>query len=205
MALVISHRLGFAPLVHTRAISWGPGFTRKPISTPQTIQKSTSYKPARSRSEEPHRTTLSAQEKPNARSAEPRIYPPRPARRPGPTPQQYLAHKARMKSLYPEGWSPPRTISREAMDTLRDMHARDPIQFRTPVLASKFRISPEAVSRILKSKWRPSSENKAKMIARDNKAKDMAIAERMRVERAEAQKLFEGRPVLAGSQRGRES
>ncbi|KAG9095782.1 Required for respiratory growth protein 9 mitochondrial [Ceratobasidium sp. UAMH 11750] len=87
------------------------------------------------------------------------------------------------------------------MEALREMHARDPIQFRTPVLASKFKISPEAVSRILKSKWRPSPERKAKIIARDNKAKDMVIAERMRIERAEAQRLFEGRLLLPASRR----
>jgi hypothetical protein len=98
-----------------------------------------------------------------------------------------------MKRLFPEGWGPRRTISREAMEGLRAMHAGDPVQFRTPVLAARFRISPEAVSRILKSKWTPSPERKAKMIARDNTARDMRITDKMRAERAEVEKSFEGR------------
>ncbi|KAG8768682.1 Required for respiratory growth protein 9 mitochondrial [Ceratobasidium sp. 428] len=138
----------------------------------------------------------------NTRSAEPQAHPPRPSRRPGPTPPDYLAHKARIKKLYPEGWSPPRTISREAMDVLRDMHARDPVQFRTPVLAAKFKISPEAVSRILKSKWRPSPEREAKLIAKEKKVKDMASAERVRVERAEVQRALEGRSIKTDTPKG---
>ncbi|KAG9119379.1 Required for respiratory growth protein 9 mitochondrial [Ceratobasidium sp. 392] len=208
MALIalISCRSRLAPLSCTRAISWGPGFTREPTSTPRTVRESTSRKPdtpLQSRLKNFRQNT--EEQFSNTRSSEPRAYPPRPSLRPSPTPPQYLAHRAKIKRLYPEGWSPPRTISREAMDTLREMHARDPVQFRTPVLAAKFKISPEAVSRILKSKWQPSPERKAKMIARDNKGKDMAIAERIRVERADVQKSLQGRSVLMEPSRGKES
>ncbi|KZT65299.1 hypothetical protein DAEQUDRAFT_643870, partial [Daedalea quercina L-15889] len=68
------------------------------------------------------------------------------------------AHRAAMKKAFPQGWSPPRKLSREAMDALRALHATDPEVFTTPLLASKFRISPEAVRRILKSKWEPTQE-----------------------------------------------
>jgi hypothetical protein len=84
------------------------------------------------------------------------------------------------------------------MERLRVMHASDPVQFRTPVLAARFRISPEAVTRILRSKWSPSPERKAKLIARDNTGKDRWIAEKMRTERAEVEKSFKGRLDEAG-------
>ncbi|EIW78391.1 hypothetical protein CONPUDRAFT_43169, partial [Coniophora puteana RWD-64-598 SS2] len=64
-------------------------------------------------------------------------------------------HRAKIKELYPEGWAPARKLSREAMDGLRALHQYDPESFSTPVLASKFHISPEAVRRILKSRWEP--------------------------------------------------
>ncbi|KDQ07344.1 hypothetical protein BOTBODRAFT_90414, partial [Botryobasidium botryosum FD-172 SS1] len=66
------------------------------------------------------------------------------------------AHRIKMKKLYPDGWNPPKKLSREAMDGLRTLHAHDPVTFSTPVLAEKFKVSPEAVARILKSRWRPS-------------------------------------------------
>jgi hypothetical protein len=39
------------------------------------------------------------------------------------------------------------------------MHASDPERFTTPVLAENFKVSPEAIRRILKSKWQPSPED----------------------------------------------
>ncbi|KAI0349701.1 hypothetical protein OH77DRAFT_1414552 [Trametes cingulata] len=89
-----------------------------------------------------------------------------------PTPQEYAAHRETMKRKFPEGWSPPRKISREAMDSLRSLHALDPARFSTPVLAEKFRISKEAVRRILKSKWEPTREQRAKMAARERQARE---------------------------------
>ncbi|KAF8183162.1 hypothetical protein BJ912DRAFT_853725 [Pholiota molesta] len=75
-----------------------------------------------------------------------------------PTPHEYKAHRATLRKAFPAGWSPPRKLSRQAMDALRDLHRADPDQFRAPVLADRFKISPEAVRRILKSKWAPSAE-----------------------------------------------
>ncbi|KAF8609645.1 hypothetical protein BDV93DRAFT_518427 [Ceratobasidium sp. AG-I] len=140
-----------------------------------------------------HNSAPSLSDKPDDGNATPKVFPPRGRDRPPPTPHQYLTHRATMKRMYPEGWAPPRTISREAMESLREMNQRDPIQFRVPVLAAKFKISPEAVSRILKSKWQPPPERKAKLIARENMMKDKWIAEKIRAERAEAEKSLEGR------------
>ncbi|OSX60995.1 hypothetical protein POSPLADRAFT_1047288 [Postia placenta MAD-698-R-SB12] len=77
-----------------------------------------------------------------------------------PTPHAHKAHRTTLKKAFPEGWAPPRRLSREAMDGLRAMHAADPEMFATPVLAERFRISPEAVRRILKSRWEPTREQR---------------------------------------------
>lgn len=58
-----------------------------------------------------------------------------------------------MKEKFPDGWAPRRTVSREARGLLRLLHQSDPEQFTTSVLAERFRISPEAARRILKSKF----------------------------------------------------
>ncbi|KAF8342787.1 uncharacterized protein EI90DRAFT_2832614, partial [Cantharellus anzutake] len=86
-------------------------------------------------------------------------------------PRQVVAHQDAMKRLFPDGWSPPRKISREAMDGLRTFHRHDPETFTTPVLAEKFKISPEAVRRILKSKWQPDEKRKARMIEKEVESK----------------------------------
>ncbi|KAL7277342.1 hypothetical protein ACG7TL_009200 [Trametes sanguinea] len=88
-----------------------------------------------------------------------------------PTPPEYRAHRETMKRKFPQGWEPPRKISREAMDSLRELHALNPSMFSTPVLAERFRISKEAVRRILKSKWEPSREQRARLAAKERMAK----------------------------------
>ena len=92
------------------------------------------------------------------------------------TPRSALAHRAALKKSFPDGWAPPKRISREAMDGLRTLHAHDPETFSTPVLAAKFQISPEAVRKILKSKWRPSKERTAKLLEKERKRKEEWIA-----------------------------
>jgi Neugrin len=78
-------------------------------------------------------------------------------------PDEWKRHREGLKESFPNGWSPPKTLSRAAMEGLRILHAQDPEVFTTPLLASKFRISPEAVRRILKSKWEPSRERRQKL------------------------------------------
>ncbi|KZT60901.1 hypothetical protein CALCODRAFT_421495, partial [Calocera cornea HHB12733] len=65
------------------------------------------------------------------------------------------AHRARLRARYPAGWAPRTKMSREAMAALRLFHREDPAQFSVPMLADKFTISPEAVRRILRSRWEP--------------------------------------------------
>lgn len=92
-----------------------------------------------------------------------------------PTPESARRHRETMKKKFPDGWKPPNTISREAMEGLRAFHAHDPDRFTTPVLADKFKISPEAVRRILRSKWKPTPEREAKMVEKERRGRQEAI------------------------------
>jgi hypothetical protein len=93
------------------------------------------------------------------------------------TPREFAAHNASIKKAFPDGWSPPRKLSREAMDGLRHLHSFDPETFTTPVLADKFRISPEGVRRILKSKWEPTREQRARYAERERRQREQFITQ----------------------------
>lgn len=99
------------------------------------------------------------------------------------TPRAFAAHRQSMKEAFPEGWLPRRKLSRDAMDGLRSMHAMHPETFSTPVLAEKFRISPEAVRRILRSKWTPSREERARLLDKERKARAVWITKQRLEER----------------------
>lgn len=99
-----------------------------------------------------------------------------------PTPTQWSAHQKTLKQAFPDGWSPPRKLSRDAMDGMRSLHAANPELFTTPVLAEKFRISPEAVRRILRSKWHPSQEKRAKLLERERQSREDYITKRRQEE-----------------------
>lgn len=66
--------------------------------------------------------------------------------------------KDALREKFKEGWNPRRKLSPDAIEGIRQLHAYDPVQFKTPVLAQQFQISPEAIRRILKNKWRPTEE-----------------------------------------------
>lgn len=55
-------------------------------------------------------------------------------------------------------WSPRKKISPDAMVGLKTLHVQDPDQFTIPKLSGLFKLSPDAVRRILKSKWQPNEE-----------------------------------------------
>ncbi|KAI1788630.1 hypothetical protein LXA43DRAFT_894187 [Ganoderma leucocontextum] len=106
-----------------------------------------------------------------------------------PTPREHAAHRDAMKKNFPEGWAPPRKLSREAMDSLRHLHQMDPEAFSTPVLADRFHISPEAVRRILKGRWEPTREQKARMAERERVAREKKGEERRAEERRKHESL----------------
>jgi hypothetical protein len=73
--------------------------------------------------------------------------------------EQWQVQKAALKEKFgDEAWNPRKKLSPDTMEGIRAMHASDPERFTTPVLAENFQVSPEAIRRILKSKWQPSSE-----------------------------------------------
>ncbi|TCD63071.1 Required for respiratory growth protein 9 mitochondrial [Steccherinum ochraceum] len=111
----------------------------------------------------------------------------------GPTPHMARAHRETMKETFPEGWAPPRKLSRAAMDGLRWLHAQDPETCTTPVLAQKFRISPEAVRRILKSKWEPSKEKRDRLLQRERERREEWIAGNRQEERKKQDHLLMNR------------
>lgn len=60
------------------------------------------------------------------------------------------------------GWNPRKKLSPDTMEGIRALHEQDPDRWSTPVLADHFKVSPEAIRRILKSKWRPSEKEMEK-------------------------------------------
>lgn len=67
-----------------------------------------------------------------------------------------------LKEKFPQGWNPKRKLSREEMDRLREIKAAQP-GISLNELGERFRISPEAVRRIVRSRWRPTSEEAVKV------------------------------------------
>ncbi|KAL2785731.1 hypothetical protein BJX66DRAFT_50658 [Aspergillus keveii] len=65
--------------------------------------------------------------------------------------------KDALKKKFPTGWSPQKKLSPDAMEGIRHLHAMSPDKFTTAVLAEEFKVSPESIRRILKSKWRPNA------------------------------------------------
>lgn len=70
--------------------------------------------------------------------------------------EPWQVQKDALKEKFQDGWNPQKKLSPDAVDGIRQLHALKPDDFTTPVLADQFKISPEAVRRILKSRWRPS-------------------------------------------------
>jgi hypothetical protein len=74
-------------------------------------------------------------------------------------PEPWMSQKAALqKKLGDAGWDPRKKVSPDTMDGIRVLHQEDPEHWSTPKLAEHFKISPEAVRRILKSKWKPKNE-----------------------------------------------
>ncbi len=103
--------------------------------------------------------------------------PPPPKPRTGPSPWQI--QKAALTHKFPTGWIPRKRLSPDTLDGIRTLHLQYPLKYTTPVLAEQFKVSPEAIRRILKSKWRPSDgEEEERRVKRwENRGK--SIWERM--------------------------
>jgi len=106
------------------------------------------------------------------------------------TPEEWRRHRLAIKEAFPQGWSPSRKLSREAMDGMRAMHMYDKNTFPTPVLAEKFKISPEAVRRILRSKWEPSREQRARFAERERRSREERKMQNRLEEKKQKMELF---------------
>ena len=73
-------------------------------------------------------------------------------------PSWQLEKEASKRKLNGETWNPRKKLSPDTMEGIRHLHNTQPQRFTTPVLAQHFKVSPEAIKRILKSKWRPTDE-----------------------------------------------
>ena len=119
-----------------------------------------------------------------------------------PTPTAARLHRESMKRSFPEGWCPPRKLSRQAMDGLRALHKHDPRTFSTQMLAKKFHISPEAVRRILRSQWEPSSERMVRLSQRESWERRAWIDARREAEREDYYKTSAGKRTNRRRTRG---
>ena len=73
--------------------------------------------------------------------------------------EAWQSQKEALKNKFQHaGWLPRKRLSPDALEGIRAIHAQYPDKYTTPVLAEKFKVSPEAIRRILKSKWRPDEE-----------------------------------------------
>ncbi|RKF53287.1 Required for respiratory growth protein 9, mitochondrial [Erysiphe neolycopersici] len=69
--------------------------------------------------------------------------------------EPWMIEKERVKEKYPNGYRPLKRLSPDAIEGIRALNSQMPEQFTTARLSKEFKISPEAIRRILKSKWRP--------------------------------------------------
>lgn len=60
-----------------------------------------------------------------------------------------------------QSWNPRKRLSPDTLDGIRAIHASDTVAYSTEILSQHFKVTPEAIRRILKSKWRPNDEETA--------------------------------------------
>jgi hypothetical protein len=84
--------------------------------------------------------------------------------------ESWQVQKDALKDKFDEApWTPRKRLSPDALDGIRALHHHDPEQFSTETLAEHFKVSPENIRRILKSKWRPSGEEQEDRMLRWDK------------------------------------
>jgi hypothetical protein len=118
---------------------------------------------------------------------------PRPAL---PKKEPWQAQKQALQNKFgTEGWNPRKKLSPDTIDGIRALHEQYPDKYPTPVLAEKFKVSPEAIRRILKSKWRPDPdkqfERKERWARRHDRIWDQQAAIGLRPARTKVKKQTE--------------
>ncbi|CBQ69037.1 related to Asparaginyl-tRNA synthetase [Sporisorium reilianum SRZ2] len=105
----------------------------------------------------------------------------------------WAVHRIALQKKFPDGWRPPKILSREAQEGIRLLHSSDPEQFDVVELSSRFRVATESIRRILRSgKWAVSGEVRSRQ---DRRAAERA-AERESSELAEIRRLQEEQSEL---------
>lgn len=72
--------------------------------------------------------------------------------------ERWMIEKEAAKRKYPDGYKPMKRLSPDAIVGIRALHAQQPDYYTVPMLSKEFEVTPEAIIRILRSKWRPSPE-----------------------------------------------
>ncbi|KAI3484895.1 hypothetical protein L1887_51949 [Cichorium endivia] len=103
----------------------------------------------------------------------------------------WAVHRIALQKKFPDGWRPPKILSREAQEGIRLLHASDPDQFDVVELSQRFRVGVESIRRILRSKWAITGEARSRQ---DRRAAERA-AERETSELAEIRRLQEAELV----------
>lgn len=76
--------------------------------------------------------------------------------------EPWRIQKEALKQKFADGWSPRKKLPPDDLERIRHLHSQDPERYSTPVLSEHFKVSPEVIRRILKSKWRPTPEQMEK-------------------------------------------
>lgn len=78
---------------------------------------------------------------------------------PKPKKEDWQTQKKALELKFGEvGWQPRKRLSPDTLEGIRALHASDPAAYSTETLSEHFKVAPEAIRRILKSKWRPDDE-----------------------------------------------
>jgi hypothetical protein len=75
--------------------------------------------------------------------------------------EHWQIDKAALKEKFPDGWNPRKRLSPDALAGIRALHAQMPEVYTTAALAENFKVSPDAIRRILKSKWSPNADEES--------------------------------------------
>lgn len=70
----------------------------------------------------------------------------------------WAIQKEALKAKFPEGWMPRKRLSPDALSGIRALNRQFPEIYTTSALSQKFEVSPEAIRRVLRSKWEPADE-----------------------------------------------
>lgn len=87
---------------------------------------------------------------------------PEPAEPPKKQREVWQVQKEALVEKFPDGWSPRKKLSPDALDGIRALHIQYPQIYTTEALSNQFQVSPEAIRRILRSKWKPNTEEDEK-------------------------------------------